>query len=580
MIKRLTAIATAASLLMSGCSNLIGVKRAVDTDQTDASSIIDQSLQKIPANQAEGALLYTSVLDQAWLGAEKVKLSLAQILPAEFTQEWTFIFPESQSIATVAERITKVTGVPVKLSPDVFVSASVFMPKATGGSASTGSSAGGSASGSVTPGSAPLLPPPPLPPTLTGSAATSQSLSDYSLNLSLTYVGTLQALLDRISAKTGLSWEYKDGSIRFSRLVTRTFTVKSTPGNSQLQESIGKTANGGGTQSGGSNQSATNSFQATSQVTMGSSFSVWDNMKDSIAAMLTPVGKVAVTEATGTVTVTDTKEVVDQIGTMIEQINHSLTRQVSFKVEVLSVQLEKDAQYGVNWNAVFNKVTALNPSWAVTFGSPTSQFPTGTSNQLGYQVLSPAGTTALSGSQVMAQAMSTLGKTNVVTTASAVTLNRQPVPVAITDQVGYVQSVSVQNIGTQSTSSVAQTTVQINPATVTTGFILNLLPSISDDDSILLQFSVDISTLKSLETFGTGASAVQQPDVSAMQFMNRVGLKNGQTLVLNGFERTSGQYDQRTLGEKTDLLMGGSLSGNHTREATVILITPVVSQGD
>jgi type IVB pilus formation R64 PilN family outer membrane protein len=553
---------SALSLLLSGCANMIDVKKDVDADGNVIQATLDSKLSQMPVAQGPGKLLYTTVLPGSWLGTAKRVHREGGALPAAFYSTVTLKFPDRPSLPTLAERLTKITGIPVKLRPDVFINASAFAPKAGAAGAAT------PAAVAPTPGA-----PAPAVASLNNTNLSAVTVTgDYSSEIPLNYTGRLEGFLDALAARTGLNWEYKDGSIVLSRLLTKTFTLKSTPGTSELRASVGKTgATAVGTGS---------TFSADSSIRMGSSFSVWDNLRESINTMLTGVGKVAVTEATGTITVTDTKEVVDQVGAMLHQINKSLSRQVAFRVEVLSLTTTDTADYGVDWNAVFNQVVGANPSWKLSMASPSSLVGASASS-MSYQVLTPTGNAnargALSGSKAMLAALSGFGKASIVTTASALTLNRQPVPVAITDQISYVQSVAVQPSTVP--NSTAASTVQITPGTVTTGFILNMLPSITDDNGVILQFSVDISILSKMGSFGSGQMAVQTPEVAGMQFLQRVAMKNGETLVLSGFERTSGQYDRRTLSKDADLLMGGSLTGKRTKEAIVIMITPVLSEG-
>lgn len=562
-MKKLVWGITLLSVALTGCSDLVTVKQDVDRDALKSNHVIADNLKSMPVNQkADQRLLYTSIVPGSWLGAAKIIDKTQNDLPEIFRKKVTLVFPDRVNISTVAERITKVVGIKVSVRPDVFIKSGDLVPKAGGGSKDD----------------AAKLPMPHQP----GSVVASTTSSDYSFDSSLEHADrSLSELLDQVCAKAGINWEYRDGSIVLYRLLTKTFTLKSTPGSSQLTAAVGKS---GGTQLGSSTGGNNGSFTSESMVKMGSSFSVWDNLKESVTSMLTPVGKVAVTEATGTITVTDTKYVVDQVETMLKQINKSLSRQVAFRVEVLSLETTKGAEYGVDWGLVFNKLVASNPAYKLTMGSPAS-LASGNAATMTYNVLTgsgaPSNISQLSSSQAMLAAMSSLGRASVVTTASALTLNRQPVPVAITDQIGYVQSVTAQTGGATvaGTTPSGPTLVQINPGTITTGFILNLLPSVTEDDSVLLQFSVDISSLKALTTFGKGDLAVQSPQVNGMQFLQRVGLKNGQTLVLSGFERTSGQYDRRSLTEDSDLMMGGSLNGTRKRESIVILITPVISEG-
>ena len=569
-MKTIKVVSTVAlAIALCSCSDLIRVKTNIDSDSDQNSKQTESALSSISANKpAEERLVHTTILHSAWMGSTQVMDKTKSNLPDIFSKDVTFIFPDRSNLSTVAERLTKVIGIPVKPRPDVFIKASELVPKAAIDKSQATT----------------LAPIAPLMPTAGMVGATTTS-SDFSLDTTLNYTGSLSGLLDSICAKAGINWEYKDGQIILYRFITKTFTLKSTPGSSQLTASVGKAGGSQTGTTGGTGGSGTGgAFSSDTMVKMGSAFSIWDNLKESVTAMLTPVGKVAVMEATGTVTVTDTREVVEQVGLMLAQINKSLSRQVSFRVEVLSLQTTNTADYGVDWGVVFNKLAQNTPSLQMTMGSPASLASSNAAN-IAYSILTPSGKSSvasqLSGSNAMLAAMSSLGKASVVTTASALTLNRQPVPVAITDQVSYVQSVTAQT-GTAAqvgVPAVGAALVQVNPGVVTTGFILNLLPSITDDNDVLLQFSVDISTLTAMSSFGSGVLAVQTPEVNGMTFLQRVGLKNGQTLVLSGFERTTGQYNRRTLTENSDLLAGGSISGSKTRESIVILVTPVVSDG-
>ena len=575
-MKRLALTLTAVSVALSGCANMIGVAKDVDASTAAKEAEVASRLANVASNVPEGGrLLNTTIIHGAWVGAKKVSADASPDLPEAFNEDVTLQFPGRANMSTVAERITEVTGIPVKLAPDIYISTSALAPKGGGSQSSRTSPAGAGA------GAAPVVggvaaPMPMLPPAPGSESLSAASVNaDYDSNLSLKFTGKLARLLDTICAKTGTNWEYKNGAIVLSRLMTKTFTVRSTPGSSQLNASVGKSGTGSG--SSGSN------FSSDSLIKMNSAFSVWDSLRDSLQSMTTGIGKYAISEATGTVTVTDTREVVEQVSKLVSDVNRSMNKMVAFRVEVISVNTSQSADYGIDWNAVFNKVAAANPSWKLTFGSPSS-LASSDAASLGYQILTKGGEengrSALSGSAAMIAALGGKTKASIVTTASALTLNRQPVPVAITDQTGYVQSVSVQqNTGTTGSTAGAAPVVQITPGVVTTGFILNLLPAVSEDNGVTLHFSIDISSLKKLNSFGSGTATVQNPEVSAMQFMQRVSMKNGETLILSGYERTAGQYDRRSLTQDADLLFGGSLSGTKARESIIILVTPVVSEG-
>jgi len=551
-LTRLTLCVTAA-LAVSGCSSMINASQEVDALEVRNNSRIAAGMSAL-ADDTASKLPYVTEIKGPYLGVAKQRAKNDQALPPIFHEPAVLAFPGKRiTLSTMAERLTKVIGIPVVPKPDIFLPASAFMPKSSGGAPAP---------------AAPALGTMTAIPTEINASVSAMTSSDYATDVELNYTGTYKGLLDFLCARLGINWEYRNGQVVLYRLVTKTLPLKSPPGSSELRATVGKV----GTTSGNGS-----SFASDSSVKMGSSISIWDSVKESVSTVLTGVGKVSVSEATGTITVIDTKESVEQVEAMVNELNRSLSRQVAFRVEVLSVVTNKDSEYGVNWNTVFQKVANGAPSYKWMLSSPPSLTGVNASN-LSYRVLtSPTETNtrgALSGSEAMFAALATQGKVSVVTTTSALTLNRQPAPVAITEQTPYVSSVTLQPA-----TSTSAATMSVTPATVTTGFILNLLPAIHDSNSLMLQFNVDVSTLKKLGTFGEGATAVQQPEVSSMQFLQRVGLKNGETLVLAGFERSSGQYDRRTLTEDADLIYGGSQVGSRKREAIVIMITPVISEG-
>jgi type II secretory pathway component GspD/PulD (secretin) len=109
--------------------------------------------------------------------------------------------------------------------------------------------------------------------------------------------------------------------------------------------------------------------------------------------------------------------------------------------------------------------------------------------------------------------------------------------------------------------------------TLTTGFILNMTPSIMDDDEIALQFSLDISTPPVLTTI----SSIQIPSFSGTQIAQRAKIREGETLVLSGFSlKDVGANRQGMFSPNTSMLLGGNRSSNNKTRDLVILITPIM----
>jgi hypothetical protein len=213
-MKKVVISLTAMSVALSGCSDMISVKRDVDKDISETTAKYEKSIASMAPNQsADSRLLYTTVTPGSWIGVKKVQPKFDAHLPEVFNKDVTLVFPDRANISTVAERIAKVTGLPVKLRPDVFMKASALVPQ----------SASGGAEKQTTP----------LTPSSPSGIVAATTTQDYRLDMTLNYTGPLSGLLDSMVAKAGLNWEYKDGSIVIYRLVTKTFVIKSTPGSSE-----------------------------------------------------------------------------------------------------------------------------------------------------------------------------------------------------------------------------------------------------------------------------------------------------------------------------------------------------------
>lgn len=578
--KQVLSSAVALALVsLAGCSGHVAMKKQVDDQVADWSPKVQTAARSITptGENVKPALLVRQ--QGAWLGAKPVALSPEASLPSAFNKKVTMIFPGRVNISTVAERITSVTGVPVRVKPDVFIPATSLQPR----SAST-TQAGGMQQPMQQGGPGlPALPAAGPYSAMSGIGAIAPS--NYAADMEVNYVGPLAGFLDLVGARFGINWEYRDGAVNLFRLVTKTFTVKAHPGKSEFTTAIGK--NGGtstGVTGGSTGGSAnTSTFSSNMAINTEAKFSVWDNLESAINTMLTTVGKVAVSQSTGTITVTDTKEVVDQVASLVDEQNAIMSKQVSIKVEIWSVDLNDQDQFGVDWSLVYSKLSNLNPLWTVNTLSPGTVLGAAAGSIGASIVTSPTSDSStlsrLSGSKALFSALNEVSRAHVETTNSVITANRQPVPVAITNQVTYLASTTPATGG----STAAGTGVPgLTPGTVTTGYLMNLLPTL-DGDRVMLQLSLDVTTLDGMgkESTGSGATlqSIQTPEISGNQTQQRVNLRAGETLVITGFERSAGQYDRRTLDRNVGVGLGGSISGGVKRQSIVILITPAILGG-
>jgi len=180
-------------------------------------------------------------------------------------------------------------------------------------------------------------------------------------------------------------------------------------------------------------------------------------------------------------------------------------------------------------------------------------------------------TSPWNGSSAVVQALSSIGRTSLVSSSSLVTINNFTVPMNVITEKAYLASVSTTVTGSSGT---AQTS--LTPGLVTSGVMMNLTPRLLEGDRMLLQFSLDLSNLVSIDTFTTNGASIQIPTRSVRNFLQRVTMRSGQTLVLSGFQETQSKNNTAGIGSSDFWGLGGSKAVTSANTTLVIVITPYV----
>ena len=552
------------ALLLAGCTGLLqSVSDAAHRDAEQSGKLLTSAREgNIRTHTIDDVVVDNGI----WLSGRTVKLAQTAGLPPVFSQPVTFD-RQVASLQEFSERITRLTQVPAKVSADA-VTASARALTGVGGGAAAGL---GKAGQSVNL--------PPLPPGR-GAAAAAANEGFMPSSVRILYrSGDLKGLLDTACARFGVSWKYTDGAIDFYFTDTRTFQVSAVPGDSSVNANVvSEASNNGGTQgsglagsisgggAGGSGSGTSNGVSSnnTSTTAVNSQLSIFGSLDSAIKAMLSPYGHVVSAPATGSISVTDTPDVLDRVARFMEEQNRVMSRQILINVTVLSVTLSADDSYGINWGAVYQ---ALGSRFSLT-----SAFTSGltSATTLGAQVISP--NSRANGTAALISALSQQGAVRRKTSASVTTLNNQPVPIQVATQQGYLASISTTN-----TANVGSQT-SLTPGTVTTGFNMTLLPHMLDDGTVLMQFYTNLSVLDALQTVTSGGSnplQIQTPEIDTRNFLQRVAMKSGETLVISGYEGAADNSTQQGVGKPSNILLGGGYNARRSREVIVILITPL-----
>lgn len=545
-----------AALGTAGCTSLENVDRTMtrsETTSADASHLVD----RMTATQAKAPRPAVVFDDQPLVDLRPMAIAQRLRRDQPLGCNITFAPMGPMDLLTFSQTVTRICGLPVRVTPDAL--AVVAKDKAT---PNTGAN--------TQPGIPPL--PQAGPPPLNSNAP--QAAPSPMMISGIRWANQpLEGLLDVVTSRLGLNWSARDGVIKIYYTDTRTFRflaiASDTEMDSVVQSGTTTTSGVGGTTGGTSDSGGVSGESGSSQTTsVKIKSSIAADLTKSIQSMLSPgLGRMSMSLSTGTVTVTDTPDVLSRIDEFLELQNKTLMRQVLLNVKVLSVTLEDKDSLGIDWTLVYKSIGSE------LTGGLTNVFPIDPGASSGSIGIIPNASGSLgrwAGSTATINALAKQGRVSTVTSPSVTTLNLQPVPVQVARQTSYLASVSTTNtpdVGSQTS---------LTPGTVTTGFNMNLLPYVTPDDRLLLQYSINLSSLQNLRSVSSGDNTIEIPEVDNRIFSQRVRLRSGETLILSGFEQTIDNGVMQGVGDARNLLLGGGRTADNRREVIVVLITPVV----
>jgi len=534
---------------LSACEQSEKTRAVIDQRAAEAQKSLDTA-QKPSNGVGYEPLTVTSKL---WNGNAALRMQRGMPLPARYEapRGVTLVSADPMSLNDIIGAISAQTGIPVRVSS-----------MSIGNKASSGNSFGAAAGSSSTGGGA---------------------------DMPISYEGPLSGLLDRLSAYFSVSWRFDGSTISISRYETRIFAIEALPGTQKINEgmqddvssssggsSSGSSGGSSGSSSGGSSggsSGSTNTLTQNSQITMDLKY--WDELGQVLTSIVGGQGAAIVSPTMGTVTVTTTPDVMATVSDYLAKENKRLSRQIAINVQIYSVNLGQSEDFNVAFTGFLknlSKFSGLNYTSAAAPSITNTSIAASNLGSLSIAILNgPNDPTAHAGD--VFNALSTIGDTSEVAQFPMTTLNNHPVSRRVGTDTTYISNI-VQNTNTSSLSATSPTIVTPTTSTVHDGFSLQLTPRLLDDGRILLQYSLSLIGLDSLQlntTYG-----ISLPITDNRIFVQQSMLRSGQTLMIGGVDQEKLAQNKNGVFTPDNFLLGGGFSSDNNHLMLFMAITPQV----
>lgn len=513
-----------------------------------------------------------------FIGSVMVPATSEDKLPTIFSEPFTLDFSSdtnaqgSVSLAIAMARLSKLSGVPIRIQPDAYLDLSTpakpvtapvrAMPGVMGEpipSPFSGNSPG------VT-GSMAVAPPVQISPRAE-SVTTTQA--NTVLNVDMRYAGTLAGYLNLVTDRLGLSWEYRDNTIVVMKFSTEMHEIFTFPGTQRFAFSSSGSGSGSGGGSG-----ASNAASASLSVDESGDIAPLATIEKSITQMISdiPGSSIMRTDGSGRLMVKTSKEMQSRVRDYVKSENNAMRRQAQIQFDIYSITTDASDERGINWTAIIQKA---GEAAQLKFGTPSSLTTTLSGNVSMNILAGNSISTLLGDTGLMLQAMNSNGYAAQHRPVSLLALNRQW---------GRISRLSTEYYLSETTPGPASSTGVGAPGLktdkVTTGDQYVAMPQILDDNTILLKFGMSLSDLLGLFDVSVGSGNTQQkvqaPKITAVNAQFPVALRPGEVVAVTGLSRLVSTSSERKLSERVPMMFGGSEVVSYKREHFIVFIRPVL----
>lgn len=268
----------------------------------------------------------------------------------------------------------------------------------------------------------------------------------------------------------------------------------------------------------------------------------------------------------GLITVTAPRPIMEKVESYLDNLKRELYKQISIEAKILEVTVSDERNVGIDWQSLLNdKAIEIK----TTFGSSSFSQPFGPSSARSFTITGPTFNLLLS-------AIEKQGKTKILANPRISVLNGQPALINVGKQISYVKKVT-----STTDPTTGQITYAIETASQASGIVMSVVPTIMDNNEIILNLIPVTSTLtEPIATEDFGSAKVGLPVTNVRELSTVVRVKQGEMLVVGGLIDSSDNNNDANVPLLGKLPFIGGFFGVekklNTRKELVILLKPEI----
>ena len=271
--------------------------------------------------------------------------------------------------------------------------------------------------------------------------------------------------------------------------------------------------------------------------------------------------RLVIDKASGTVLIRANKEKLTEVNNYLDAIRLNITKQVLIDINIYRVTLDDSHQTGIDWQQISNL-----------------QNFTGTVNVQGGDggAISTININKTLEIDSLLSFISSYGNTNAISNPRILAINNQTAVISIGRQIYYKLVKSTTTQGSTTTSSQDE-----KVQSIFAGIIVDITPSISKDNEIILRINKSISdTNQQIKKVNSGTIRTIPPDLQKQELSTVVKVKNEEKIVLGGLIKSNKGEETSGIKGLSKIPFIGFLFGvdkkNDLNDELVIVITPKV----